>query len=270
MPRVAIGQFEPTPDDKQQNLALARERCREARAGGAVLLVLPELALSGWADDAAGVVALAEPLDGPLATGAAALADEFGLMLVAGFYERPDDDEPRPYNVLAIFEPGRGLIATHRKAHLYDAWGYQESSEVRAGDGELVLVDVAGLKVGIINCYEVRFPERAHRLVNAGADLLTVSAAWAKGPLKEEHWTLNLRARALENTVWVAAAGTVGPEVTGRSALVDPLGVVRAELDERSAATAVVDVSAERTEWARRVLPVLEQRRSAYGSLVSG
>jgi len=93
----------------------------------------------------------------------------------------------------------------------------------------------------------------------------TVSAAWPKGPLKEDHWFLNLRARALENTVWVAGAAAVGPDVTGRSAIVDPLAVVRAELDEHSASTATVDVSAQRTQHARRALPVLEQRRAAYG-----
>lgn len=269
MPRVAIGQFDPL-NSKEENLASARDRCREASEGGAVLLVLPELSLTGWPEDedadGAGIRSLAEPLDGFLVTALSAMADEFGLTVVAGFVEVADDDDERPYNTLAIVEPGRGLIATHRKTHLYDAFGSEESKNVRPGEGELALIDLDGLKVGIINCYEIRFPERAHRLVSAGADLLTVSAAWPNGPLKEDHWNLNIRARALENTVWVAAAGTTGPDLVGRSSIVDPLGVIRASLDERSAATVVADVTVDRIEWARERLPVLAQRRSRYGT----
>ncbi|HWI71015.1 MAG TPA: nitrilase-related carbon-nitrogen hydrolase [Baekduia sp.] len=81
---------------------------------------------------------------------------------------------------------------------------------------------------------------------------------------------LDLRARALENTVWVAGSGAVGTGVTGRSAIIDPLGVVRAELDECSDMTTVLAIDVDRTAAARRALPILAQRKAAYGSLVAG
>src|SRR4029077_19901038 len=119
-----------------------------------------------------------------------------------------------------------------------DSLGDTESKVVAPGS-EPVLADLAGLRVGLLTCYDIRFPELARDLVARGADLLVVPAAWAAGLYKEEHWVTLVRARAIENTVWVAAAGQVpdpdspptrAPTGIGRSMLVDPMGVVRLDL----------------------------------------
>src|SRR5439155_1708773 len=101
------------------------------------------------------------------------------------------------------------------------------------------VADLCGVRVGIMTCYDVRFPELARALAVRGAELIVLPAAWATGLFKEEHWVTLVRARAIENTVWVAAASQVpdhsapparAPTGVGRSMMVDPMGTVRADL----------------------------------------
>jgi deaminated glutathione amidase len=135
-----------------------------------------------------------------------------------------------------------GAVADYRKIHLYDSFGYRESDVLAAGKLTPVTFELAGFTVGVMTCYDLRFPELGRRLVDAGADVLVVPSAWVAGPRKVEHWTTLLRARAIENTVYVVGVGQPGPRYTGHSMVVDPLGdvvastgdgpaVVRAELD---------------------------------------
>jgi len=118
---------------------------------------------------------------------------------------------------------------------------------------------VAGMKVGLMTCYDVRFPELARRLVLDGADVLVLPAAWVKGPLKEMHWELLTTARALENTCYMVAVGECGPRNIGNSLVIDPLGVAIAKAPE-SAALVFADLDPQRIAYARSVLPVLENR----------
>ena len=141
--------------------------------------------------------------------------------------------------------------------------------KVVAPGSEPVLADLAGLRVGLLTCYDIRFPELARDLVARGADLLVVPAAWAAGLYKEEHWVTLVRARAIENTVWVAAAGQVpdpdspptrAPTGIGRSMLVDPMGVVRLDLGPfPGVATGGLDTAL--TAQVRDRLPCLAHRR---------
>ncbi|MEK8171118.1 nitrilase-related carbon-nitrogen hydrolase [Streptomyces sp. M19] len=121
-------------------------------------------------------------------------------------------------------------MGRYRKIHLYDAFGDRESANVRPADEPPVVIEVAGTRVGLMTCYDVRFPELARLLVDAGAEVLALPAAWVRGPAKERHWELMVAARALENTCWVAASGECGPRNIGNSMVVDPLGTVVARL----------------------------------------
>ena len=112
-----------------------------------------------------------------------------------------------------------------------------------------------------MTCYDLRFPELARALVDAGAEVLVVPAAWVAGPHKVDHWRTLVRARAIENTVFVVAAGQPGPRYTGHSLVVDPLGDVLAEAGE-GAAVAHRDAGARRpSTTARRTNPSLANRR---------
>ncbi len=167
------------------------------------------------------------------------------------------------------FEADGELVAVYRKIHLFDALGFRESDDVAPGD-ELVIASLAGLRVGFMTCYDIRFPELARALAAGGAELLVLPAAWAAGPFKEEHWVTLIRARAIENTIWVAAAGQVpdpaepptrAPTGIGRSLLVDPMGVVRLDLG-LTAEVGIGTVDTEQTASVRAALPSLAGRRT--------
>ncbi len=173
------------------------------------------------------------------------------------------------YNTTVGYEADGSLAAVYRKIHLFDALGYRESDSVAPGS-ELVVASLAGLRVGFMTCYDLRFPELARALAIAGADLLVLPAAWAAGPFKEEHWVTLVRARAIENTIWVAAAGQVpdpaepptrAPTGIGRSLLVDPMGVVRLDLGI-AADLGIGTVDTKQTASVRAMLPSLAGRRT--------
>ena len=176
---------------------------REAAEQGADLAVFPEATQVRFGSD---LRAAAEPLDGPFCSGLAAAAKDTGVALVAGVFEPAPDG--RVYNTAVAFD-GRGeLVASYRKLHLFDAFGHRESELVAPGSA-LVVCTLAGVRAGLEICYDVRFGELSRALAAAGASLLVLPAAWAAGPVKEEHWVTLVRARAIENTVWVAAVGQV-------------------------------------------------------------
>ncbi|MBP2705699.1 carbon-nitrogen hydrolase family protein [Microbispora sp. RL4-1S] len=261
MTRVALCQI-PVAHDPKTNLETARDAL--ARARGADLAVFPEATLTRFG---AGVAEVAEPLDGPFVSGLAEAAREHRIAVLAGVFEPAGDG--RVYNTAVALGPDGGLVAAYRKIHLFDAFGAGESTLVTPG-GEPVVVDLAGLRIGIVTCYDVRFPELARALVDRGADTLAVIAAWGSGPFKEEHWTTLVRARAIENTTWTIAVGQApNPGVPdgfgiGRSMLVDPMGVVRHDLGT-GPAVQVGEIDSGVTESVRRTLPCLEHRRLGVG-----
>src|SRR5699024_8164903 len=104
-------------------------------------------------------------------------------------------------NMLTAVDANGNSLGQYQKLHLYDAFHYKESSKsepatLKPGYGELVSFDVASFKFGLVNCYDLRFPEMARALVTRGVDVLLVSSAWVPGPLKEFHWEILLKARA--------------------------------------------------------------------------
>jgi predicted amidohydrolase len=255
--RIALCQI-PVAHDPAANLDQARTALAEAAAAGADLAILPEAALTRFGRR---VGELAQPLDGPFVTGLADAARGHGVATVAGIFEPGAD---RVYNTAVALDERGELRAAYRKIHLFDSFGARESELVAPGDTPTV-VTLAGLRVGLITCYDVRFPELARALVDQGAELFAVIAAWGSGPMKEEHWATLVRARAIENTMWTAAVGQAPwPEARdgfgiGRSMLVDPMGVVRADLGP-AAAVQVLDLDPAVTATVRATLPCLEHR----------
>mgnify|MGYP004711641909 FL=1 len=152
-----------------------------------------------------------------------------------------------------------GLVACYRKLHLYDAFSMKESNDYVPGTELPPIVQVGDIHVGLMTCYDVRFPEVARSLAVRGADLLSVPAAWVRGPGKEWHWEVMVTARALENTCYVAAVGECGPRNIGCSMLVDPLGVAVTRAGS-SPDLLFATVDKERIRAARVALPVLVNR----------
>lgn len=261
---IALCQI-PVSPDPAVNLTRVRAALRNAAEGDreADLAVFPEATQARFGTD---LQAVAEPLDGPFGTGLAEAARGAGISLVAGVFEPAPDG--RVYNTAVGYDPYGQRVAAYRKIHLFDSLGETESKVVAPGS-EPVLAELGGLRVGLLTCYDIRFPELARDLVVRGADLLVVPAAWAAGLFKEEHWVTLVRARAIENTVWIAAVGQVpdpaspptrAPTGIGRSMLVDPMGTVRLDLGP-FAGLAVGELDTALTAQVRSALPCLEHRR---------
>ena len=256
---VAVAQFAPTADPAA-NLDAMRVLVERAAGRGASLVVFPEYSSYFESELSQGFVDAAEPLDGPFVTGLAALAVEARVHIVAGLVESTDDPA-RFSNTLVALSPAGHLVATYRKIHLYDAFGGRESDWVVAGD--LVAPQTfgwGGFTVGLQTCYDIRFPEVTRRIVDAGADLVAVPAEWVRGPLKEHHWRTLVTARAIENTVYVAAADQPPPVGAGNSMVVDPMGVEIATVGETTD-VAVAWITPDRVTETRVINPALELRR---------
>ncbi|MDQ1128223.1 carbon-nitrogen hydrolase family protein [Microbacterium sp. SORGH_AS_0888] len=256
-PVVAVVQFAPIADaaaNRDSIVALTRR----ALDRGATLVVFPEYS-SYFIDPFDGsLAAAAEELDGAFTAQLHELAVEHGIHIVAGLLERADGE--RVHNTVVAVGP-EGIVAVYRKQHLYDAFGQRESDWVAPGALEPAQVfEADGMRCGVMTCYDLRFPESARVLVDAGADVLIVPAEWVRGPLKEDQWSTLLRARAIENTAFVAAADHPAPLGVGRSAIIDPQGVVLAGLGATTD-IAVAPLDAEAIERVRRLNPALQLRR---------
>ena len=245
--------------DATANLKRIRVLVDQAAEQRPDLIVLPEGAMHDFGPIDLALGPAAQTLDGPFVEALSGLAHQYDVSIVAGLFERAADPE-RPYNTLVVIDASGGLAASYRKAHLYDSFGYRESDRLTAGQAVAVTHRVGDLTLGLMTCYDLRFPEFSRLLVDAGAEVLVVPAAWVRGPLKEDHWTTLLRARAIENTSYVVAAGQTGQAYVGCSAVIDPMGVAIAQLgDEEGAAHA--DITAERLRDVRKRNPSLDNRR---------
>lgn len=234
--------------DPAGNRDLVREIGAEAAALRPGLLVFPEATMLDFGGPDLSLAELAEPLDGPFVHALGAAAADCGAVVVAGMFERRTEVERRveverrtgvesrtetgpavrPYNTVVAVSPDGRLLASYRKLHLYDAFSYRESDRLAPGADDPPVVDIATMRVGIMTCYDLRFPEVGRLLVDGGADVLLVPAAWVRGERKVEHWQALLAARAIENTVYVVGAAQPGPRYSGHSAILDPTGLVQA------------------------------------------
>ena len=221
------------------------------------LVVFPEASQRDFGDPGSDLSPHAEPLDGPFVSAVSRAAADHATTVVAGMFETSPDPD-RPWNTLVMRGAGE---ATYRKIHLYDSFGYRESDRVHSGDAVPVVAGVAGFRVGLMTCYDLRFPELGRALVDAGAEVLVVPAAWVAGPRKVDHWLTLARARAIENTAYVVAAAQPGPRYSGHSVVVGPLGDVLAEAGPADDEIVTATLTRAGLDEARRTNPSLQNRR---------
>lgn len=253
---VAVGQFDVV-DDWQANAAKVEDMIERATAQQVDLLVLPEGVMARFMDRKEQIREAAQPIDGPFVTRIRQFTADRQVTVIFGIHE--SNDEERPYNTLVAIRAGE-VIAVYRKLHLYDAFAQFESANVRPGEDLPPLVDVGGFKIGLMTCYDLRFPEMARLLALEGADAIALPAAWAKGFGKERQWATLVSARALDNTVYMLASGEAGASCIGTSIIADPLGqpLTTSAYDTEMAVT---QVSAAKLATIRNTLPVLEHLR---------
>lgn len=258
-------------DDVLINLAAVRALLEQAAAGGARLAVLPEnFAAIGHRDLAS--LGRAEALgEGPILPWLAQAARELKLWIVAGTLPLPPDHQPlaKAHACSLLIDEHGERVARYDKLHLFDVevadsrGQYRESADYAHG-GRLVVADTPVGRVGLSVCYDLRFPEMYTALRSAGAELITVPAAFT-AVTGAAHWQVLLRARAIETQCYVLAAGQGGShpggrETFGHSAIIDPWGVPLAELAQ-GPGVLMAQRDAPAQAGIRQRMPVCSQRR---------
>ncbi|BBY04116.1 carbon-nitrogen hydrolase family protein [Mycobacterium seoulense] len=259
--RIALAQI-LSGTDPAANLDLVREYAGRAADSGAQLVVFPEATMCRFGVPLAPI---AEPVDGPWATSVRRIATDSGITVVAGMFTPAGDG--RVKNTLIAAGPGspNEPDAHYDKIHLYDAFGFTESRTVAPGH-EPVVITVAGVRVGLTVCYDIRFPALYTELARRGAQLIAVCASWGAGPGKLDQWTLLARARALDSMTYVAATGQAdpgepltasgAPTGVGGSLVASPFGEVVASAGP-GPQLVVADIDVDRVAKARESFAVL-------------
>jgi predicted amidohydrolase len=252
-----------------QNLEACAKLVAAAARRGAQVVVLPEYFAYFGPDS--GRCQHAERLGdtgAPIQSAVARMARDNGCHVVAGGMPIESTDPERPYNAAAVFDPSGALLGTYDKIHLSnvdlaDGTSLRESASTMPG-AEPRTMSLAGFEFGLSICYDLRFPELYRKLMRAGAEVLLVPAAFTLHTGKD-HWHTLLRARAIENQCYVAAAGqwgshAGGPTTYGHSLIADPWGSVIAECSDGVGFT-LATLLRSRIESLRRSLPCLTHAR---------
>ena len=274
MPRylAAVVQMSST-DDPEANWGAARELVERAAGYGARLVATPEN--TNYLGPQAEKVRRAETLDGPTCRRFAALAQELGIHLLLGSFNERSGEAARCHNTSVLFGPAGERLAVYRKLHLFDVdvsaeVRFRESETVEPG-AEVAAVPTALGRLGLSICYDLRFPELYRRLVDAGAEILTVPSAFTL-TTGRDHWHPLVRARAIECQTWVLAPAQWGKhavrrpgsgglrESYGHAMIVDPWGAVVAMASD-GPGIALAEIDLGRVHRVRRSIPVAEHRR---------
>jgi deaminated glutathione amidase len=264
--RAAAIQLNST-GDRDRNIERAERLVRRAASDGAQLIGLPEK----WSllGDAETILGGAEPIDGPTVVAARSWSRELGIHLLAGSYAERVPGQEKASNTSLLIDPEGEIVAVYRKIHMFDTdiegVAYRESAHEEPGE-EIVLGDVGGVQLGLTVCYDVRFPELYRILAVRGARIIAIPSAFT-APTGRAHWEILVRARAIENLLFILAPGQVGEappqyDSYGHSLIVDPWGEVLAEAPDGEGFIAA-DLDLERQERIRTELPSLANRRPA-------
>lgn len=256
-----------TRTDPAEARAQVEQYVRKAKEKGAELVILPEHS------DAIGRKErdFAQPVPGPVSDWYSHLAREVGIYLHCGSITEanPESEDGKTFNTTLLFGPDGSLLSTYRKMHLFDVVlpngkGVRESKEVKAGDG-FSMVETDLCNIGLTICYDLRFPELYRLLALAGAELLVVSANFTAAT-GCAHWETLLRARAIENSCYVAAVNQCGEKALfkawGHTMLIDPWGEILGELDGEHPGLLMGTIDPEIFESVRQKLPFRENRRT--------
>jgi predicted amidohydrolase len=268
MTRIALAQI-TSSTEKTANLELAKQLISEAKNKGARMIAFPEflMAFSPSTQSAEELAEISETLDGPFTQSLREAAKAANIETLATIYEK-SDVPGRVYDTALWIDSSGQLSAVYRKLHLYDALGFKESDKFLAGS-ELAQPFKSALGViGMMICYDLRFPELSRLLTLMGAEILVSPSGWVQGDMKVEHWQTMVRARALENGCYVIAPDQAGNIYIGHSMVVDPFGRVVIDMGERRGLE-IVDLDRSMVGEVREKLPLLKNRRAdIYGGAV--
>lgn len=261
MKRIALVQMRSS-EDKQENLKKSIEFIAEAANKGADLVCFPEfqMAFSPGSQSAAQLAGIAETVRGNFVSELAAAAKKNRIGVIAAIYEKSGKPN-RVYDTAVMISSAGKVSSVYRKLHLYNALGFKESAKLVSGKSIARPAKTNAGSIGLLICYDLRFPELSRILTVKGADVLAAPSAWVAGEMKEEHWQTMVKARAIENGSYVVAPDQLGNIYCGRSMAVDPFGVVMVDMGQREGVE-VVDIDKSRVQKVRKSLPLLKNRRT--------
>jgi predicted amidohydrolase len=259
--KAGVVQFKASTK-KEENLKKIISYISKASSKNATLCAFPEFMMfyTNSSQTAKQLANLAETINGNFVTTIAKVAKENHIQVIGSFYEK-SRKKNRVYDTCFVIDKSGKVISTYRKIHLYDALGFRESDKMTSGSKITKPVKTSLGKIGMMICYDLRFPEMARSLAVAGSEVLVVPSAWVKGNMKEEHWITINKTRAIENGCYVIAPDQVGNIYCGRSLVVDPYGKILLDMKKKQG-IGFVNIDLNKVKQTRKILPLLQNRRT--------
>ncbi len=259
--KAAVVQFKASTN-KEDNLKKILSYISKAKSKNASLCAFPEFMMfySNSSQTPKQLANLSETINGNFVSTIAKSAQQNQIQIVGSFYEK-STKKNRVYDTSFVIDKSGKVISTYRKIHLYDALGFRESNKMTPGSKITLPVKTSIGKIGMMICYDLRFPEMSRYLTLRGSQVLIAPSAWVKGNMKEEHWIAINKTRAIENGCYVIAPDQVGNIYCGRSIVVDPFGKILLDMKKKQG-IGIVDIDLNKVTQTRKVLPLLKNRRA--------
>lgn len=251
--------------NKEQNLAYSLELINEAAKNKARLICFPEfqMAYSPPEQKPEALHKIGEKINGNFISTLSYSAKQNKINVIATIYEiiNTNKQNHKVFDTAIIINDLGKLQSVYRKVHLYDALGFKESKKLVAGSIIERPTRTSVGNLGLLICYDMRFPEISRILTVNGASILASPSAWVAGFMKQEHWEIMVKARAIENGVYVIAPNQVGNIYCGHSMVIDPFGSTLVDMGNREGIE-IIDIDSSRIDTIRRTLPLLMNRRT--------
>jgi predicted amidohydrolase len=259
--KAAVVQFKASTN-KDANLKKILDFISKAAQNKAELVAFPEFMMfyTDSSQNPKQLASMAEKINGNFVNSIAKAAKENRIQVVGSFYEKSNKKD-HVFDTSFVIDKSGKVISTYRKIHLYDALGFRESDKMTPGSKITRPIKTSIGKIGMMICYDLRFPEISRMLASSGSEVLVVPSAWVKGNMKEEHWLTLNKTRAIENGCYVIAPDHVGNIYCGRSVVVDPYGKILLDLKKKQG-IGYADIDLKKIKQIRKVLPLLKNRRT--------
>jgi deaminated glutathione amidase len=247
---------------KEKNLKTIIRYISQAAQKNSALCAFPEFMMcyTPSSQSPAQLANLAERITGEFVGAIADAAQKNSIQVVGTLYEKSPQPN-RVYDTSFLINKKGKVVSKYRKIHLYDALGFKESKKLYPGSSITPPIKTSVGKIGLMICYDLRFPEMSRMLTSSGSEILVIPSAWVRGKMKEEHWITINKTRAIENGCYVISPDQVGNIYCGRSLAVDPFGKILLDMKKREG-LGFVDISLDQVREVRKKLPLLQNRRT--------
>jgi len=261
--RAALVQMKSSVD-KNKNLSYSLKLIGRAAQKKAQLICFPEfqMAYSPAEQKPETLHEIAEKINGDFISALSNSAKKNKINVVATIYEiiNTNKQNQKVFDTAVIINERGKIQSVYRKIHLYDALGFKESKKLLAGNIIEKPTRTSVGNLGLQICYDMRFPEISRILTVNGANILVSPSAWVAGFMKQEHWEIMLKSRAIENGVYVIAPNQLGNIYCGHSMVIEPFGATLIDMGNREGME-ILDIDNSRIDTVRRTLPLLRNRR---------